>query len=130
MRIDKKLVDDINNILNKKCKNCATKVSTTYKSDDNAINFSRHIRNSVAHSSCKYSTKDKTGYVEFNDTNNKNETCKFTLKTSDMWQAMLDILQLICDYLDSSKIKKQQKISNDRANKLMQIFGKDNTELV
>ena len=73
--------------------------STHYRSDKTAVDFSRHLRNAIAHSSCEYPA---AGKMIFKDINPKNKRETFEIKIdSYKVEQLLELLQkLIIEFLN------------------------------
>jgi hypothetical protein len=78
--------------------------SSTYKSetDFSKINYIRHIRNAVAHASCKYELVLGRTYVTFIDRNtSKDEHCSIKMETLKVGWILARLQTLIMEYLIS-----------------------------
>lgn len=73
------------------CKN------STYSTDAEEINYTRHMRNAIAHNNIKF---EPSGYIEFIDKNPKNEEkCSFKIPVSQLGSLIQKLGDIILNYL-------------------------------
>ena len=105
----KKIKNKINQSFAKK----VNKVESTYKSDKNSsiIDFYNHVRNSVAHSNCKYEMINNKCYVEFSDVNtyDTNQKCVIFIETGKVGEIIKELCVYLMEYLNEQLEKCQTK---------------------
>ncbi len=79
---------------------------STYHGEETKDNFNyyRHIRNSVAHSNCKYYDIDGISYISFIDCNPKNSsiTCEIKMKTGDVGNLCVFLMCELMEYINKT----------------------------
>lgn len=81
-------------------------VDTTYKREDRddiaTIDFYNHIRNSIAHSNCRYRIINDKRYVEFCDMIPPGDTqhCEILIETGNVGIIITKLAVLLMDYLN------------------------------
>ena len=91
---------------NKEAQKYVCEFYSTYpgeKTKDN-FNYYRHIRNSVAHSTCEYYCEDGVSYISFIDCKPKDNsiTCKIKMKTGDVGNLYTFLLSKLMEYINKN----------------------------
>lgn len=85
---------------------------SSYKSDKESINYVKHIRNAIAHSKCRYLTKNGKSFVAFTDKNinNRKEKCRILMETSNVGLVCDTLHNLILDFLIKTLIQNNESV--------------------
>lgn len=76
---------------------------STYDNENSKekINYIRHIRNSLAHSKCKFTVENYKNYVFFTDSGKNSKQCSIKIECYKVGKVLMELQKLIMEYYNS-----------------------------